>query len=146
MWDRDLTYLGDLPVWWVPFSALKVLQPVSRVLLEYFSPLKSREGSTLTIIFESLSHLSTFFSANHPWLLWDVCEHPLPPTGTSLPSCSPDLYGSSHPAEHTSVYMCCSDIWCCLGGFADLASSVCWETETVNLGNFFCFLFPFYKD
>lgn len=146
MWDRDLAYLGDLPVWWVPFSALKSysLCPVSC----WSTSLHWRvERVQLSPLF--LSH----------WVIWvlffllttrdyyGMCVNtPLPPTGTSLPSCSPDLYGSSHPAEHTSVYMCCSDIWCCLGGFSDLASSVCWETETVNLGNFFCFLFPFYKD
>lgn len=75
----------------------------------------------------------SFFSRNHPWLLWDVCEPLLPATVTNFPGCSPDLYSSSHPAKHTSVYMHHSDIWCCLSGLSDLAAYVCWETE-VNLG------------
>ena len=51
-------------------------------------PIGNRRRSALTIIFKSLSHLSTFFSANHPRLLWDVCEHPFSPTGANLPGCS----------------------------------------------------------
>lgn len=124
------------------FFCAVVPQPMSCVLLEHFSLLESGGRSALTIIFESLSHLSTFFSANHPRLLWDTCEHPLPPTGTSIPI-SPDLYTSSHPAKHASVYMRCGDIWCCLRGLSDLAASVCWETEIVNAGNLFVFFSPF---
>ena len=145
MWYRDLVCLGDPPVWWLPFlhcsSTAHVPCPAG-----VFCPLECGKGSALTIIFESPSHLSPFFSRNHPWLLWDVCEPLLPPTVTIFPGCSSDLYWSSHPAKHTSVYMHHTDIWCCLSGLSDLAAYVYWETE-VNLGHVFSLLPPpLYKD
>lgn len=79
---------------------------MSGVLLEYFCPLECEGGSALTISFKLLGNLSTFFFffANHPWLLWDVHEHPfLPQAQTFLVVPLSSTHAHTQPSTEVST-------------------------------------------
>lgn len=92
------------------FFCVTVPQPVSRVLLEYFCHWRVEGGSAFTIIFESLSHLSTFFFllTTHDYYGMHVNTPSLPQAQTFL--AVPLTSTQAHAQPSTQVSACAAVI------------------------------------
>lgn len=106
LWDRDIMYLGDLPVSQAvsPSTALLPACTLALCTSRVTSVYPECRGFS-SRYFWVTEPLACTFSANHPRLLWDVCKHPPPPQAQTFLLLLWPLH-KLIPTECTSVYMC----------------------------------------